>query len=75
VTRQERADLDAELVEFTGDHDHLHPLVDLTARVNRASTHRRFRSPSHLAASCGGAPPSIIRQHVEQHRRPDQGCG
>jgi len=39
--------------------------------VNRASMHGRFWSPSHFAASCGGAPLSIIRQHVEQRSRPD----
>jgi putative transposase len=41
---------------------------DFTGRANRAS-------PSHFAASCGGAPLSIIRQHVEQQRRPNWGCG
>lgn len=35
-------------------------------------THRNHLwSPSYFAASCGGAPPSIIRQYVEQQRRPD----
>ena len=28
-------------------------------------------SPSYFAASCGGAPLSIIRQYVEQQRTPD----
>jgi putative transposase len=28
-------------------------------------------SPSYLAASCGAAPLSIIRQYVEQQRTPD----
>jgi putative transposase len=39
-------------------------------RVNRARMNGHFRSPSHLAASCGGAPPPIIRQYIEQQRRP-----
>ncbi|RVX42420.1 hypothetical protein EDD27_5045 [Nonomuraea polychroma] len=26
--------------------------------------------PSYFAASCGGAPLSIIRQYIEQQRRP-----
>ncbi len=35
-------------------------------------THREHLwSPSYFAASCGGAPLSIIRQYVEQQRRPD----
>jgi putative transposase len=28
-------------------------------------------SPSYLAASCGGAPLSIIRQYIEQQKSPD----
>lgn len=38
----------------------------------RVRTHREHLwSPSYFAASCGGAPLSIIRQYVEQQRRPD----
>ena len=38
---------------------------------HRIRTHREHLwSPSYLAASCGGAPLSIIRQFVEQQRRP-----
>lgn len=34
-------------------------------------THRNHLwSPSYFAASCGGAPLEIIRQYVEQQRRP-----
>jgi putative transposase len=37
----------------------------------RIRTHRdHLWSPSYFAASCGGAPLSIIRQYVEQQRRP-----
>jgi putative transposase len=42
---------------------------DFTGRVNRASMHGRFWSPSYFAASCGGAPPRVIRQYVERQRR------
>jgi putative transposase len=28
-------------------------------------------SPSYFAASCGGAPVSIVRQYIEQQRTPD----
>jgi putative transposase len=28
-------------------------------------------SPSYFAASCGGAPISIIRQYIDQQRTPD----
>ncbi len=38
----------------------------------RMRTHRdHLWSPSYFAASCGGPPPSIIRQYIEQQRRPD----
>jgi putative transposase len=43
---------------------------EYTERVNRASMHGRFWSPSYFAASCGGVPLSIIRQYIEQQRRP-----
>lgn len=96
VMRKVCSDFAAELVEFNGEHDHVHLLVeyppkvavsalvnslkgvssrrlrqDFTGRVNRASMRGRFWSPSYFAASCGGAPLSIIRQYVEQQRRPD----
>jgi REP element-mobilizing transposase RayT len=29
-----------------------------------------FWSPSYFAASCGGAPLSIIKQYIEQQKRP-----
>ena len=38
--------------------------------VNRASMHGHFWSPSYFAAPCGGAPLSIIRQYIDQQRRP-----
>ena len=38
----------------------------------RVRTHREHLwSPSYFAASCGGAPLSIIREYVENQRRPD----
>ena len=43
---------------------------DFTGTVNSASVHGRFWSPRYLAASCGGPPVAIIRQYVEQQRRP-----
>ncbi len=43
---------------------------DFTGRVNRAIMHGRFWSPSYFAASCGGAPLTVVRQYIEQQRRP-----
>jgi len=86
------ADFGAALVEFNGEDDHVHllveypPTVQLSKLVNslkgvssrrlrqrfRMRTHRNHLwSPSYFAASCGGAPLSIIRQYVEQQRRPN----
>jgi hypothetical protein len=33
---------------------------------------KHFWSPSYFAASCGGAPLTIIKQHIDQQNRPDQ---
>lgn len=43
---------------------------DFTGRINRAIMHGHFWSPSYFAASCGGAPLAIIRQYIEQQKRP-----
>ena len=43
-----------------------------TGRVNRHIMHEHFWSPSYFAAPCGGAPADIIRQYIEQQRRPVQ---
>ena len=43
----------------------MHP--DLVQRYWRGA----LWSPSYFAASCGGAPLSIIRQYIEQQRTPD----
>jgi REP-associated tyrosine transposase len=44
--------------------------AEFTGRVNQASMRGHFWSPSYFAASCDGAPLSIIRQYIEQQRRP-----
>lgn len=43
---------------------------DFTGRVNRAVMHGHLWSPSYFAASCGGAPLSIVKQYIEQQQRP-----
>ena len=44
---------------------------DFTGQINQAIMHGRLWSPSYLAASCGGAPLSVVKQYIEQQRRPD----
>lgn len=85
----------AELVDFNGEHYHVHllvhypPKVALSTLVNSLKgvsarllrkeydTHVRrylwgghFWSPSYFAASCGGAPLSIVKEYIDNQRRP-----
>lgn len=88
-------DFESRLVEFNGEKDHVHLLVEYPPKVAVSSLVRSLKgvssrmlrqerpdvarhyhqsmlwSPSYFAASCGGAPLEIIRQYVEQQRRPD----
>jgi putative transposase len=89
------ADLDAELVEFNGEADHVHLLVtypptlaisvlaqrlkgrtayavrrEFTGACVRASMRGHLWSPSYFAVSCGRAPLSIIKQHIDGQFRP-----
>lgn len=100
VMRDICADFTAKLVEFNGEDDHVHVLIEypptvqisrlvnslkgVSARrlrdehrkwVNQHSMNGHLWSPSYFAASCGGAPISIIRQYIEQQQRPPRGPG
>lgn len=84
-------DFEAELVEFDGEKDHVHLLINYPPKVSvsrlvnslkgvssRLIRKKRYPcmqdklwagalwSPSYFAASCGGAPISIIKQYIEQ---------
>jgi putative transposase len=88
-------DRNAELVEFTGEADHVHPLVaypptltisqlvqrltgrtadavrrEYTGACVRARMRAHLWSPSYFAASCAGAPLSIIKQYIDGQARP-----
>jgi putative transposase len=43
---------------------------EFTGRTNRAIMHGHLWSPSYFAASCGGAPLSIVKQYIQQQKRP-----
>lgn len=89
-------DFEAELVEFDGEKDHVHLLINYPPKVSvsrlvnslkgvssRLIRKRRYAciqdklwagalwSPSYFAASCGGAPISIIKQYIEQQDTPE----
>ena len=87
-------DFEAVLVEFDGEHDHVHLLVNYPPKVAvsglvnslKGASSRILRtkhpeiknklwgnalwSPSYFAASCGGAPISIIKQYIESQQTP-----
>ena len=86
---------EAEIVEFDGERDHVHvlinypPKVPISKLVNslKGVSSRLLRkefpvlsnnyfkgvlwSPSYFAASCGGAPISIIKKYIQQQQTPD----
>lgn len=88
-------DFEAELVEFDGEDNHVHLLVNYPPKVAvsklvnslkgtsslliRKKNHPTINtklwgnalwSPSYFAASCGGAPISVIRKYIEQQKTP-----
>lgn len=95
VMRNVCLDFEAALVEFNGEHDHVHLLIEYPPKVaisklvnslkgvsarklrdefrywiNQHSMNGHLWSPSYFAASCGGAPLSVVKQYIEDQRRP-----
>ena len=89
-------DFEAERVEFDGEDDHVHLLVNyppkvavsalvnslkgVSSRIIRKKNDPEIKkklwggalwSPSYFGGSCGGAPISLICQHIEQQRPPE----
>ncbi|RSM83193.1 IS200/IS605 family transposase [Kibdelosporangium aridum] len=44
---------------------------EFSAHIRRCLWGQHFWSPSYFAGSCGGAPLSIIKEYIEQQKRPD----
>jgi putative transposase len=88
-------DFKATLVEFDGEDDHVHLLVNYPPKVAVSKLVNSLKgtssflirkknypsikaklwggalwSPSYFAASCGGAPITVIRKYIEQQRTP-----
>ena len=85
-------DFNAKLIEFNGEYDHVHLLVNYPPKIAisilvnslKGVSSRMIRlkhpslcnhywygalwSPSYFAASCRGAPISIIRQYIESQQ-------
>ena len=95
TVRQVCNDFDCVLATCTGEHDHVHllieypPTVQLSKLINslKGVSSRLIRrdfpnlgqrvwkgqhlwSPSYFAASCGGAPLSVVNQYVQSQRTP-----
>jgi len=43
---------------------------EFPAHIRRHLSGEHFSSPSYLAASCGGAPLKIIKDYIENQKRP-----
>ncbi|MEW1722558.1 IS200/IS605 family transposase [Streptomyces sp. NPDC093109] len=44
--------------------------AEYTGRINHIGTGSAFWSRSYFASSCGGAPLTVIRQYIEDQKRP-----
>ena len=88
-------DFEAEMIEFDGEEDHVHLLINyppkvqisklvnslkgVSSRILRKEfpvlANRYYKgvlwSPSYFAASCGGAPISIIKQYIQSQQTPN----
>ena len=95
VLRTVCIDFEAELVEFDGEKDHVHVLINYPAKVQisklvnslKGVSSRLLRkefpelakhyykdvlwSPSYFAASCGGAPISVVTQYIQSQNTPN----
>ncbi|GAA0568814.1 IS200/IS605 family transposase [Paractinoplanes ferrugineus] len=95
IIRDVCRDFEADLIEFNGENNHVHLLVNFPPKVAVARlvnslkgvSSRRLRqefpdlarhyyranklwSGSYFAGSVGGAPLSVVKQHIEQQNRP-----
>jgi putative transposase len=43
---------------------------EFTGKINHAIMHGHFWSPSYFAGSCGGAPLAVVKEYIENQRRP-----
>ena len=43
---------------------------EYTGTMNRAITHGHLWAPSYFAGSCGGAPLSVVKEYIENQKRP-----
>ncbi|WP_405567250.1 IS200/IS605 family transposase [Streptomyces sp. NBC_01167] len=95
IMRDVARDFECEIVEFSGENNHVHLLVNFPPKValsklvnslkgvSSRRLHQEYPEPvrhywraqrlwsgSYFAESVGGAPPSAVRQYIEQQNRP-----
>ncbi|MEO5969900.1 MAG: IS200/IS605 family transposase [Bdellovibrionia bacterium] len=95
LLRETCSQMDCELIEFNGEHDHVHMMVSIhpkiavsnlvgklkgktayfikqefTKDIKKKLWGDHFWSPSYCVVSCDGAPLEIIKQYIENQRRP-----
>ena len=95
LIRETCIQMDCELIEFNGEHDHTHLMVsvhpkvavsnlvgklkgksayflrqEFSKEVRKKLWGDHFWSPSYCVVSCGGAPLEIVKQYIENQRRP-----
>lgn len=76
-------DFEADLVEFNGEADHVHLLVNSLKGVSSRKLRQEFPDlvrhywraqrlwpGSYFAGSVGGAPLSTVKRYIEQQNRP-----
>nr|WP_276613982.1 transposase [Streptomyces sp. A0642] len=44
---------------------------EYTGTMNQAIAYGRLRAPSYFAGSCSGAPLQIVKDYIENQKRPD----
>jgi putative transposase len=44
---------------------------DFPDHINKCPWGEHFWSPFYLAGSCGGAPPTVVKEYIENQKRPD----
>ena len=90
--------MEADMIEFGGEDDHVHLLVSVPPKLDVANLVGKLKgkasyflrkefwpqlkaklwgkhlwSPSYCVVSCGGAPLEVVRQYVENQRKPPSG--
>jgi putative transposase len=95
LIRETCKQMDCELIEFNGEHDHIHMMISIHPKiaisnlagklkgktayfirlefrkeVRKKLWGNHFWSPSYCVVSCGAAPLEIVKQYIENQRKP-----